>query len=45
VSERLVELEDAADEITHNLFKKLNSTFITPFDREDIYRLGHCWTM
>jgi predicted phosphate transport protein (TIGR00153 family) len=40
VSAQLVELEDAADEITHNLYKKLNSTFITPFDREDIYRLG-----
>ncbi|MFN8638073.1 MAG: DUF47 family protein [Dehalococcoidia bacterium] len=40
VSDRLVVLEDAADEITHTLFKKLNSTFITPFDREDIYRLG-----
>lgn len=40
VSERLVVLEEAADEITHTLFEKLNSTFITPFDREDIYRLG-----
>lgn len=40
LSERLVILEDAADDITHNLFRKLNSTFITPFDREDIYRLG-----
>lgn len=40
VSVRLVELEEAADEITHTLFEKLNSTFITPFDREDIYRLG-----
>lgn len=40
VAKRLVELEHGADEITHDLFKKLNSTFITPFDREDIYRLG-----
>ncbi|TAJ19075.1 MAG: DUF47 family protein [Dehalococcoidia bacterium] len=40
VSDRLVVLEEATDEITHTLFEKLNSTFITPFDREDIYRLG-----
>lgn len=40
VSDRLVVLEHQSDEITHNLFRKLNSTFITPFDREDIYRLG-----
>lgn len=40
VSDRLVVLEESADEITHTLFEKLNSTFITPFDREDIYRLG-----
>ena len=40
VSERLVDIEHDSDAITHELFKKINSTFITPFDREDIYRLG-----
>jgi hypothetical protein len=40
VSERLVEVEHDSDEITHETFKKINSTFITPFDREDIYRLA-----
>jgi uncharacterized protein len=40
VSERLVEVEHDSDAITHELYKKLNSSFITPFDREDIYRLG-----
>ncbi|WP_213454819.1 DUF47 domain-containing protein [Rhizomonospora bruguierae] len=40
VSERLVEVEHDSDSITHEIFKKINSTFITPFDREDIYRLG-----
>jgi uncharacterized protein Yka (UPF0111/DUF47 family) len=40
VSERLVEVEHANDEITHELYNKINSTFVTPFDREDIYRLG-----
>jgi predicted phosphate transport protein (TIGR00153 family) len=40
VSERLVDIEHDSDAVTHELFKKINSTFITPFDREDIYRLG-----
>jgi hypothetical protein len=40
VSERLVDVEHDSDAITHSLYKKINSTFITPFDREDIYRLG-----
>src|SRR6266487_7152917 len=40
VSERLVELEHDSDAITHELYKKINSSFVTPFDREDIYRLG-----
>ena len=40
VSERLVEVEHSSDEITHEIYNKINSTFITPFDREDIYALG-----
>jgi len=40
VSERLVEVEHDSDAITHELYNRINSTFITPFDREDIYRLG-----
>ena len=40
VSEKLVEIEHDSDAITHELYQKINSTFITPFDREDIYRLG-----
>ena len=40
VSEKLVEVEHDSDAITHELYQKINSTFITPFDREDIYRLG-----
>ena len=32
--------EHRGDEITHALFIKLNSTFITPFDREDIHSLA-----
>ncbi|GHJ46334.1 phosphate transport regulator [Catellatospora sp. TT07R-123] len=40
VSERLADVEHDSDQITHELYNKINSTFITPFDREDIYRLG-----
>ena len=32
--------EHACDETTHAIVKQVNSTFITPFDREDIYALG-----
>lgn len=40
IGERLVEVEHDSDIITHALYNKINSSFITPFDREDIYRLG-----
>ena len=40
VAGRMREAEHQADETTHNLFKRVNTTFVTPFDREDIYRLG-----
>jgi predicted phosphate transport protein (TIGR00153 family) len=40
ISERLVELEHDTDQITHETFNKINSTFVTPFDREDIYELA-----
>jgi hypothetical protein len=33
-------LEHKGDTITHNLMTKLNQTFITPFDREDIHELS-----
>lgn len=32
-------LENKADDIVHKVFETLDSTFITPFDREDIQRL------
>lgn len=34
-------IESAADDKTHAIIEKLNKTFITPFDREDIYLLAH----
>ncbi|HEV2439831.1 MAG TPA: DUF47 family protein [bacterium] len=33
-------LEDGGDAITHEIIDRLNRTFITPFDREDIYELA-----
>jgi uncharacterized protein Yka (UPF0111/DUF47 family) len=33
-------LETQSDHITHDIIDKLNRTFITPFDREDIHDLG-----
>ena len=32
-------LEHVGDEITHKIYEELNLSFITPFDREDIYSL------
>jgi uncharacterized protein len=32
--------EHAGDEATHAILRQLNGTFVTPFDREDIYRLA-----
>jgi uncharacterized protein len=40
LAERMREVEHAGDEITHNILDHLNRAFITPFDREDIYRLA-----
>jgi uncharacterized protein Yka (UPF0111/DUF47 family) len=37
---RLRDLEHAADQTTHAIFKQLNTSFVTPFDREDIYNLA-----
>jgi uncharacterized protein len=39
-AKRLVEVEHEGDRITHAILTRLNSTFITPFDREDIYALA-----
>jgi uncharacterized protein len=40
VARRMREAEHNADETTHALIRRVNSTFVTPFDREDIYALG-----
>lgn len=37
--ERIKEAEHEGDRYTHQTFAKLNTSFITPFDREDIHTL------
>jgi predicted phosphate transport protein (TIGR00153 family) len=38
--QQLHDIEHAGDDIAHSILTKLTQTFITPFDREDIYRLA-----
>jgi predicted phosphate transport protein (TIGR00153 family) len=40
LARKMRDAEHAADESTHELLRKVNSSFITPFDREDIYMLA-----
>lgn len=40
VAKRMRAAEHEADETTHAIVRKVNSTFVTPFDREDIYSLA-----
>src|SRR6202162_1795981 len=39
-AEKIKEFEHIGDTITHNIMTRLNQTFITPFDREDIHELA-----
>jgi predicted phosphate transport protein (TIGR00153 family) len=39
-AEQITALEHEGDEITHEIMRRLNSTFVTPFDREDISGLA-----
>jgi predicted phosphate transport protein (TIGR00153 family) len=40
IAEKMRAAEHAGDEVTHAIMRELNESFITPFDREDIYRLA-----
>jgi uncharacterized protein len=40
VAGRMRAAEHTADETTHSIVKRVNSTFVTPIDREDIYSLA-----
>jgi predicted phosphate transport protein (TIGR00153 family) len=37
---RIVDIEHEGDELTHEVMRRLNTTFITPFDRTDIHQLA-----
>jgi len=37
---RLHDIEHEADEATHEVMRRLNTTFVTPLDREDIHELA-----
>ena len=38
-SERIRKLESAGDDLTHRIMALLNTTFVTPVDRQDIHQL------
>ena len=40
IASRMRDAEHNADETTHEIVRRVNSTFVTPFDREDIYALA-----
>jgi predicted phosphate transport protein (TIGR00153 family) len=41
LSQKLIkDVEHKADQLTHDIIKKLNKSFVTPLDREDIYALS-----
>jgi uncharacterized protein len=39
-AKRIKSIEHACDELTHSISDRLNKSFITPFDREDIYLMA-----
>lgn len=40
LARELRDLEHKGDDRTHDIMRKVNATFVTPLDREDIYRLA-----
>ena len=40
-AKRIKLIEHACDELTHSISDRLNKSFITPFDREDIYLMSN----
>lgn len=40
IAQDMREAEHRADEATHEIMRRLNSSFVTPFDRQDIYALA-----
>ena len=40
LSREILKAEQEGDRITHDIVRRLNTTFVTPIDREDIYALA-----
>jgi predicted phosphate transport protein (TIGR00153 family) len=40
LTQEVLQAEQEGDRITHDIIKRLNTTFVTPIDREDIYGLA-----
>lgn len=40
LAKQMNQTEHEADEATHSIMRRLNQTFVTPFDRDDIYALA-----
>ncbi|UZN02483.1 DUF47 domain-containing protein [Cellulomonas sp. S1-8] len=40
LNKRMAAAEHDADDATHTIMRRLNKTFVTPFDRDDIYNLA-----
>jgi uncharacterized protein len=40
IGKRIADAEHEADDATHSIMRRLNQTFVTPFDRDDIYNLA-----
>ena len=38
--ERVLDIEHEGDELTHEIIRLVNTSFVTPFDREDIHHLA-----
>lgn len=41
-AEKIHEVEHRGDDLTHELMARLNRTFVTPIDREDIHNMTSC---
>lgn len=40
--QKIKEQERLGDQLSHKIFEELSSSFITPFDREDVHNLADC---
>lgn len=43
INEKMHDAEHTSDDVAHKLVQKMNKSFVTPFDRDDIYELSNCF--